>query len=102
LWESRFKSQALLDEAAAITCMAYVDLNPIRAGIAKTPEESTHTSIQHRLIHMTNEQLEAAVSAIEGQVKERPLTIKLKDYIELVDWVVFCVLQKLHTLHPCK
>ena len=85
-WESRFKSQALLDEAAAITCMAYIDLNPIRAGIAKTPEESTHTSIQHRLIHMTNEQLNEAVTSIAGKVREKPLTIKLNDYIELVDW----------------
>lgn len=48
-WESRFKSQALLDEAAILSCMAYVDLNPIRAGMEKNLCDSDFTSIQQRL-----------------------------------------------------
>ena len=50
-WESRYKSQALLDEQAVLSSMAYVDLNPIRATIATTPEQSDHTSIQLRIEH---------------------------------------------------
>lgn len=48
-WEARFTSQALRNEQSLLTCMAYVDLNPIRAGIAKTPESSDYTSIRERL-----------------------------------------------------
>jgi REP element-mobilizing transposase RayT len=50
-WEGRFKSQALLDEKALVTCMAYVDLNPVRAGICESLDGSDFTSIQERLIH---------------------------------------------------
>jgi hypothetical protein len=42
--KSRFKSHALLTEEALLSCMAYVDFNPIRANIAATPESSECTS----------------------------------------------------------
>jgi hypothetical protein len=48
-WEGRFKCQALLDEQAVFSCVAYVDLNPVRAGMCETLRDSEHTAVKHRL-----------------------------------------------------
>jgi REP element-mobilizing transposase RayT len=51
-WEKRFTSVAVLDAAATVACMIYVDLNPLRAGMVKTPELSTFTSVRHRVARL--------------------------------------------------
>jgi REP element-mobilizing transposase RayT len=87
-WESRFKSQALLDERALLSCMAYVDLNPIRAKMANSPETSDHTCIKSR-IETLNGHRKPTLS-IENFVGSKPdktgLPFVLRDYLELVDW----------------
>ena len=87
-WEGRYKSQALLDEAALAACMAYVDLNPIRAGIAKTPEASDHTSIKQRTNTTLTKQPKTLYPFIGNPRNNMPegLPFKLTDYIELVEW----------------
>ena len=50
-WESRYKSIAILDEEALLAACAYIDLNPVAAGIAAAPETSRHTSVRRRVRH---------------------------------------------------
>ena len=51
-FEGRFKSVAVLDEASLLATCAYIDLNPVAAGIAEVPEASEHTSIKKRVEHV--------------------------------------------------
>lgn len=53
-WEGRYKSIAILDEEALLATCAYIDLNPVAAGSAQTPETSKHTSIRQRVKHFKN------------------------------------------------
>ena len=104
-WESRFKSQALLTEEALISCMAYVDLNPVRADMADTPEESDYTSIKERLKPQFD--ITSAIASqkellalrhfhstikplvqFEGDISDKEqhgILFSLTDYLELVD-----------------
>ena len=93
-WEGRFKSQALLDEAALAACMAYVDLNPIRAKIAKTPENSAHTSVKLRGEQAKkNQQPNTLLPFIGNPRKDMPkgLPFELADYLQLIELTGRCI-----------
>ncbi len=95
-WEGRFKSQALLDEAALLSRMAYVDLNPVRTGICETLQESEFTSIQARIRQLSEEEhdptrrpspkLMPFHTEVEHEQESALLSFELRDYIQLVDW----------------
>lgn len=106
-WEGRYISQGLLDEAALIAGLAYVDLNPIRAKMAETPEESAHTTIKRRAeaVKQVREQTDVGQRAsvdlsdplhqpkqlfpfVGNPREEMPkgLPFRVDDYLDLVDW----------------
>ena len=68
-WEARYKSIAVLDEEALLATCAYIDLNPVAAGIAETPEKSKHTSVKQRVDHAANTgKTEVLKAARQGSV----------------------------------
>jgi REP element-mobilizing transposase RayT len=105
-WESRFTSQALRSEEALLSCMAYVDLNPVRAGIATSPETSSHTSIRERIqsefdLHEAIENQVECGDLFDFQTPLKPLLafetglineiqtgilFDFQEYLHLVDW----------------
>ena len=108
-WEGRFKSQALLDEQAVLACMMYVDLNPIRAGVADSLQTSDFTSIQERITELNttgNTQIKALgtvgdkaepiiVTALKPlaefdgathQATQSGIPFHFSDYLQLIDW----------------
>ena len=95
-WEGRFSSQALLDEKALAACAAYVDLNPIRAGLATSLIDSDHTSIKRRCTQAeqsgqpnhAKQQAKGLLPFVGNPRDNMPngLPFRLTDYLELVDW----------------
>lgn len=91
-WDGRFHSQALLDTKAVIACMAYVDLNPVRAKVVSVPESDPYTSFKLRFLDLTQTRSSCknhSRGLVDLACHDQPLTvpppINLKDYILLVD-----------------
>jgi len=87
-WEGRFRCQALLDEQAVLSCMAYVDLNPIRVGIVHDLTASEHTSVRQRLQRAETRpaSLKARLRPMAGMLLAPAFSLRAVDYLELVDW----------------
>jgi hypothetical protein len=105
-WESRFTSQALKSEEALLSCMAYVDLNPVRAGLANNLKTSSYTSIQERIrpafdleyairnqrecgdLLDFNSSLKPLLNFENGLLNQAQAGVlfAFQDYLELVDW----------------
>jgi len=94
-WEGRFKSQALLDESALAACLAYVDLNPVRAKMATSPERSEYTSAKQRIEEVQQSNTQNRPKQPKGlfpfvgyprQDMPAGLPFRLQDYLELLDW----------------
>jgi len=47
LWEGRYRSSVIQTERYLLTCMAYIDLNPVRAGMVEAPENYPWSSHAH-------------------------------------------------------
>ncbi|MFQ3245223.1 MAG: REP element-mobilizing transposase RayT [Arenicella sp.] len=87
-WEGRFKSQALLDERALLACMAYVDLNPVRASMSDSPETSDHTCVKQRIDALEKNQPEKKTieSFVGSKAEIIGIPFRLIEYVELIDW----------------
>ncbi|MEM7561402.1 MAG: hypothetical protein AAF394_19930, partial [Planctomycetota bacterium] len=59
-WEGRFKAQRITDEAGLLACAMYVDLNPIRAAMADSPDRAKHTSAYDRIHSERGKEMQSA------------------------------------------
>ncbi len=100
-WEARFHSQAILDTAALLRTLVYVDLNPIRAKQSTSALQSKHTSIRRRLstdnhgLMPFKKRVTAATPLTSADFtadwKSSVLPISGADYQRLLDWTARCV-----------
>jgi len=86
-WDDRYGCVALLDDAALLAAMVYVDLNPIRAVMAPTLLKSDHTSAQLRLrrIRADGQCVTDPLLPVAGPKHRQLLDMTQAAYLDLVD-----------------
>ena len=83
-FEERFQSIAVLDEEALLAVSVYIDLNPVAAGLAQSPEASEHTSIKQRVDHVeTQGRTEDLAAAQQGSVAGSRAASRLEESLWL-------------------
>jgi len=85
-WEGRFKCQVLADERAVLAAMAYVDLNPIRAGMTVRMDRSHHTSIRQRVLDCRSDEARGQQPLRQLLGVGPALSLTQNAYIDLVQW----------------
>ena len=99
-WEGRFKSIRLETPQSVLACSVYVDLNPIRAGQARTLEESDYTSLQDRILELVTP---GAASGGPRLIQHSDVTFEEmspEGYIKLVEETGLAVVGSKHSLSP--
>ncbi|MBA4369539.1 MAG: hypothetical protein C0403_18080, partial [Desulfobacterium sp.] len=83
LWGDRYKSVIVEQGETLINCLAYIDLNPVRAGIVEKPEAYRWSSIGY---HLQTQNKDGFLSFDFGLQKFGPMDAKerLRQYREFV------------------
>ncbi len=55
LWEGRYKASLVQDDTYMLTCYRYIELNPVRAGLATKPWLYRHSSYAHNALGRFNQ-----------------------------------------------
>ena len=75
-YEQRFGSRELLDDAANFCCNIYVDLNQIKAGMARSLEECRCSAIYDRLGAWRAEEVQASLEAFHTNDPDGSFTLE--------------------------
>jgi putative transposase len=81
LWEGRYCASLILDERRWLTCLRYIELNPVEANIVDTPDAYRWSSYRHHALGEADRLLSThSLLGVRGSTAEQQQN----------DWRVFC------------